>query len=121
MHAWPLGRDIPSEIHDDAVQRRLEGTCDWILTRPPFIDWTSPDFLAGTAKILWVNGAPGFGKTVLCARIVEHLCSTLDLRPAHFFFSSEFESRRDPFVAVRSWPAQLLWHPTVFELVRKEW
>ncbi|KAM3514568.1 hypothetical protein MY11210_001803 [Beauveria gryllotalpidicola] len=115
------GPHIPNGLYEDAVQKRVDGTCDWILTRRLFLDWTSSDFLAGKAKILWVNGAPGFGKTILCARVVEHLCSTLDPLPAYFFFSSDFESRRDPFVALRSWLTQVLSHTVVFNLVREEW
>ncbi|KAK8147549.1 hypothetical protein G3M48_001448 [Beauveria asiatica] len=121
VHAWLLGPHIPNGLYEDAVQKRVNGTFDWILTRRLFLDWTSPDFPAGKAKILWVNGAPGFGKTILCARVVEHLCSTLDPPPAYFFFSSDFGSWRDPFVAVRSWLTQVLSHTVAFDLVREEW
>ncbi|OAQ98280.1 hypothetical protein LLEC1_04056 [Akanthomyces lecanii] len=121
LHAWLLGPQMPNGIYEDAVQKRVDGTCDWILTRRLFLDWTAPDFPRGQAKILWINGAAGFGKTVLCARVVEHLCSTLDPPPAYFFFSSDFESWRDPFVAVRSWLTQVLSHTVAFDLVQEEW
>ena len=121
LHAWLLGRYTANELYDNAVQTRLDGTCDWILTRPSFLDWASPDFPLGSAKVLWINGPAGFGKTVLCARIVEHLSSVLEKPAAHFFFSSDFESRRDPFVAIRSWISQLICHPDVFELVCERW
>jgi hypothetical protein len=121
MHAWLLGVHVPNDLYDDAVQKRLDGTCDWILSRRSFLDWASPDFPAGSAKVLWVNAPAGFGKTILCAKVVQHLCSTLDPPPAHFFFSSDFESLRDPFVAVRSWLAQLLYHTAAFGLLREEW
>lgn len=99
----------------------MEGTFDWILTRRLFLDWDSPDFPAGKAKILWINGAVGFGKTILCVRIVEHLSSSLDPPPVYFFFSSDFESWRDPFVAMRSWLTQLLSYTVASDLVREEW
>ena len=121
LHAWLLGRYTANELYDNAVQTRLDGTCDWILTRPSFLDWASPDFPLGSAKVLWINGPAGFGKTVLCARIVEHLSSVLEKPAAHFFFSSDFESRRDPFVAIRSWISQLICRPDVFELVCERW
>ncbi|PMB65579.1 Vegetative incompatibility protein HET-E-1 [Beauveria bassiana] len=105
VHAWLLGPHIPNGMYEDAVQKRVDGTFDWILTRRLFLDWTSPDFPAGKAKIL----------------VVEHLCSTLDPPPAYFFFSSDFETRRDPFVAVRSWLTQVSSHTVAFDLVRDEW
>lgn len=121
IHAWLLGRDIPNELFENAVQRRVDGTCNWILEQSSFLEWTSAEFPAGSAKILWINGARGFGKTILCARVVEYLQCTLDVKPAHFFFSSDFESRRDPFIAVRSWLIQLLSDPAVFQIAWKEW
>lgn len=69
-----------------------------------------------------MNGPPGFGKTVLCAKLIEHLCSAHDSPLAYFFFSSEdFESCIDPFVAMRSWLTTLVSHSTAHELVREEW
>lgn len=121
LHTWLLGRHIPNELYDYAVQKRLNGTCGWILKHISFLDWASPGFPAGSAKLLWINGPAGFGKTVLCARVVEYLSSTHDTPTAHFFFSSDFESRKDPFAAVRSWLAQLLPRPAAFKLVRAKW
>lgn len=98
--SW-LGRLSPNERYDDSVQTRLVGTCDWIFHRPAFQNWLDQKFTAG-AKLLWINGPAGFGKTILCAHVVEHLSFTLETPVAHFFFSSNLKSREDPFVAVRS-------------------
>lgn len=38
---------------------------------------------------------------------------------AHFFFSSDFESRRDPFIAMRSWVSQMMSNHTAFGLIRQ--
>ncbi|RYP23453.1 hypothetical protein DL767_008810 [Monosporascus sp. MG133] len=122
LHAWLLGRYSPNELYDDLIQKRLDDTCDWILRRPLFLRWLSPDFPAGTAKLLWINGPAGFGKTILCARVTQHLSSTLVMPVAHFFFSSDFESRGDPFVAIRSWISQVMSRdPGAFDLVRERW
>ncbi|KAK2016068.1 ankyrin-1, partial [Colletotrichum eremochloae] len=60
-----------------------------------------------TNNVLWINGPAGFGKTILCARLVEILSATLQTPVAHFFLSSKFESRDDPFMALRSWTADV--------------
>ncbi|RYP68260.1 hypothetical protein DL771_006762 [Monosporascus sp. 5C6A] len=122
LHAWLLGRYSPNDLYDDATQKRLDGTCEWILHRPIFLYWLSPAFPAKTAKLLWINGPAGFGKTILCTRIIEHLLSVLPEPVAHFFFSSDFESRGDPYVAIRSWISQVVSQDAgAFDLVRKRW
>ncbi|KAH8656462.1 prion-inhibition and propagation-domain-containing protein [Ilyonectria robusta] len=120
IHSW-LGRGSPNERYHDSVQKRLVGTCAWIFHRPAFQNWLDQEFPAG-AKLLWINGTAGFGKTILCAHVVEHLSSTLKTPVAHFFFSSDLESREDPVVAVRSWISQVVsQRDGAFEHVRQKW
>jgi nicotinamide riboside kinase len=89
-------------------RRRLDGTCDWILSRQAFIDWISPDFPSRTAKILWINGPAGHGKTILCARVVQYLSMMLEAPLVYYFCSSDSESRRDPLNIIRSWVSQII-------------
>ncbi|KAI0450083.1 prion-inhibition and propagation-domain-containing protein [Xylaria acuta] len=106
--------------HDDFVLRRLTGTCDWILSRSEFHQWQS--FAPGNPKILWINGPPGYGKTILCARLIEHMSANSQICVGYFFFSSEIESRANPFVVVRSWIAQLLTQAQeAFDMTREKW
>ncbi|KAJ5646323.1 hypothetical protein N7490_002695 [Penicillium lividum] len=84
-----------------------------------FLDWSSSDF-SGGAKVLWINGPAGFGKSILCAKIVEHMTLISKAPVAHFFFSSDFESRRDPFIAMRSWISQMMSNKTAFGLIRQK-
>ncbi|KAJ5426965.1 hypothetical protein N7465_002035 [Penicillium sp. CMV-2018d] len=119
LHAWLLGSSSSNELYEIFSERKIKGTCEWVLGQPWFLDWTSPDFPTGCAKILWINGHAGFGKSVICARVIDHLSSNSKDPVAHFFFSSDFESRRDPFIAIRSWLSQLLRHPVVFSLARE--
>src|SRR5580658_11130776 len=43
LDIW-LGASWTKDLYDSFVRRRLDGTCDWILSRPMFLDWISPDF-----------------------------------------------------------------------------
>ncbi|KAJ4279617.1 hypothetical protein NW764_005478 [Fusarium oxysporum] len=131
LHFWLDGS--PNERYRDSLQKRLPGTCDWILDRPVFQRWLEAEFPAGP-KLLWAHGPAGFGKTVLCAQIVQNLSRTpgapvveqpwptFDTPVAHFFFTSDLESRKDPYLALRSWISQIVSrHDKAFELVRQRW
>ncbi|KAK4105359.1 hypothetical protein N658DRAFT_503520 [Parathielavia hyrcaniae] len=121
IHNWLLGQHSPNERYDDSRNRRLKGTCDWVLTRPAFARWSASDLPSGTPEILWIHGRPGFGKTILSSRIVEHLSAVPDRPVAHFFFSSDHESRNDPYIVMRSWVSQLASQPEVFALTYQRW
>ncbi|KAM0655768.1 hypothetical protein ACHAPH_008471 [Verticillium nonalfalfae] len=125
MRSWVLGQHSPNERYEDSRRRRLPDTCGWVFTRPDFVRWSSRDSPPGTPEILWIHGRPGFGKTILCSRIVEHLSAIPDTPVAHFFFSSDHESRNEPYVVMRSWVSQLESHPAsqphVFTLVHQSW
>lgn len=72
--------------------------------------------------MLWINGPAGFGKTILCSRIVEHLSSTFNTPLGHLFFSSELENREDPFFAIKFWILQImLQNQVAFSYVRRFW
>ena len=68
----------------------------------------SSGFAPGNPKILWINGPAGHGKSVLCARVVQHLLTTLESPLAYYFCSSESESRRDHLSIMRSWISQVI-------------
>ena len=65
IYKW-LDARWTNDMYDDFVQKRLYGTCSWILKRDEFRDWKQR--IPGHAKILWVCGPPGYGKTILCVR-----------------------------------------------------
>jgi ankyrin repeat protein len=107
LNNW-LGATWTSDMYDLFIQRRLDNTCEWILSQPIFTEWLSTAFPSKTAKNLWINGTAGYGKTMLCARIIQHLSTLNDLPLGYFFFSSNSESRSDPYIAVRSWISQVV-------------
>ncbi|RKL29226.1 hypothetical protein BFJ72_g12135 [Fusarium proliferatum] len=120
VFSW-LGKSAPSDKYEDSLANRVDTTCEWIFERPTFKSWLS---LVDSTKpgVLWINGPAGFGKTVLCAHIVHHLTESLDKPVAHFFFSSDHESRGDPFSALRSWQRQVaIKINDAFECIRRAW
>jgi hypothetical protein len=118
LHSW-LGHCSTNERYQDSLQERVDGTCNWILDRSSFQKWLSHGASVGP-KLLWINGPAGFGKTILCAHITEHLLSSLGTPVVHFFFSSDSDSRKDPYMALRSWISQIVSrHEIAFEHVRQ--
>ncbi|KAH8656379.1 hypothetical protein BGZ61DRAFT_523970 [Ilyonectria robusta] len=114
-----LGITSPTAMYDNFVQRRLEGICEWILQRREFQEWEKPE-LAHT-KALWIHGPAGYGKTILCAKVIEHLRFTNSL-VAYHFFSSDSESRADPFAIIRAWTYQMIsGNEQAFELASVRW
>lgn len=85
--------------------------------RPAFTRWSAEP--RADTELLWINGRPGFGKTILCSHIVEHLSAIPDRLVAHFFLSSGHETRNDPYAVVRSWLCQLASHSDVYDLIRQ--
>ncbi|KAJ5332998.1 ankyrin-2 [Penicillium brevicompactum] len=121
VEKWLMGRHPPNELFSDFTDKRLDGTCEWILTEDSFINWSSSRISAvNAARLLWINGPAGVGKSTLCARLIKHLSDKTEEPIAHFFFSSDFETRADPFVAIRSWISQMATHPTAFRLIHEK-
>lgn len=109
-----------NRMYDNFLHKRLDDTCDWVLSRPEFLRWQSPG--PRQKSLLWVNGPPGYGKTILCARMTQHLSDTAKGPLAYFFFSSDLERRADPFVVVRSWISQIVRQSQkAFDLASERW
>lgn len=101
--------DAPDEgdHYERNASMRLGGTCDWILNHAAFKSWMTDDFQEAGAKYLWISGPAGFGKTILCTRIIHIICKDLSLPIAHFFSSSHSQSSIQLDGIPRTWAAQL--------------
>lgn len=86
---------------------RLDGTCEWIFDHVQYKAWRSEEANDSRARILWICGPPGFGKTILCARIVEKLRQENRL-VAYAFCSAFAQAGLKPDVIVRCWIRQLV-------------
>ncbi|CAG9981166.1 unnamed protein product [Clonostachys byssicola] len=122
LTTWLLGHTVPNETYHESIEKRLPGTCNWIFDQQEFLDWEKKDISGPTRPLLWIYGQAGFGKTVLCAQIVQKLIEQGDRPVAYFFFSSNFDSRDDPYAALRSCVLQLSSnYPVAFEIACDKW
>ena len=99
---------VTTEQHFEKLHKtRLSDTCDWIFDNPTYKQWASSDFSLGKPQLLWINAPAGFGKSFLCARIIQSMMEAQTSTVAYFFCSSDIETQREPLAIVRSWILQL--------------
>jgi ankyrin repeat protein len=111
-----------TQHYEKQVASRLKGTCDWIFSHDAYSTWVSEEPHCNTAKILWIHAPAGHGKSVLCARVVEHLKSEQSNCVAYFFASPHAQSGGMPDFVVRSWIAQIAQlDPDVLQLVKQNY
>ena len=96
------------EDYDGLISQHLPKTCDWFLDRLQFRQWITPEESSVTPKVLWVHGPPGFGKTILCTRVIKHLKQNLESLMAFFFCASNNQIKQRPSSIIRSWVSQLV-------------
>lgn len=96
------------EEYNRALSTRLQGTCTWVIKREAIASWKLPDAESAVPKFLWIHGRPGFGKTVLCAMLIEYLRRETGHPVVYFFCSLEGNYKQDPEAILRSWVAQLV-------------
>ena len=106
---WLDGR-FTIEEYNRALSARLQGTCTWVINREAIASWKLPDPESTITKFLWIHGLPGFGKTVLCAMLIEYLRRETGDPVVYFFCSLEGNYKPDPQAILRSWVAQLVLH-----------
>ncbi|KAL9596193.1 MAG: hypothetical protein Q9179_004702 [Wetmoreana sp. 5 TL-2023] len=102
--SW-LGAIDTEQQYEAALLTCLSDTCQWIFQDPQYLDWAFP---AGKAKLFWLHGPAGYGKTVLCAKCVQSMQAKSESPVAYFFCSSNLGAQREPSTLLRSWIAQLV-------------
>ncbi|KAF2667457.1 hypothetical protein BT63DRAFT_292722 [Microthyrium microscopicum] len=82
IRRWVKGPD-PHINYQSALNQRLDKTGSWFLEGNEYQNWKAQD-----KSLLWVNGIPGSGKSVLSASIIEDVQqSRPGLALAFFYFS----------------------------------
>lgn len=58
--------NVQQENQDDELDRllrkRQQGTCEWVFKHPKYISWATD---AHADRVLWINGIPGAGDSVV--------------------------------------------------------
>ncbi|KAF4339897.1 vegetatible incompatibility het-E-1 [Fusarium beomiforme] len=83
---------------------RTEGTCEWIFDKQEFLDWRD----ARKNSVLWYNGRPGSGKSVLASAVIKHLQEQPESEVVYFFYSFKSASKKQETCGLRSIVLQLL-------------
>ncbi|KAK8001808.1 hypothetical protein PG991_014030 [Apiospora marii] len=99
-----------------AIPKSDKVTANWFLDGDPYTTWkrnglTSSD--PSRQKLLWVNGNPGAGKTVLASTSLEDLLSSFPSTPdgpqvTYFFFRSHMPGLNNSIEAYRAILSQIL-------------
>ncbi|KAH6616059.1 ankyrin repeat-containing domain protein [Chaetomium sp. MPI-SDFR-AT-0129] len=105
LSAWINGVDTKN-TYETALQYRHEGTCEWVLRLDKFRLWKSGQ--SSDPKLLWIHGPPGFGKTFMSARVIQHLSQGKQAPLSYFFCVADSQATRDPYAILRSWLTQML-------------
>ena len=65
MFAWMAVPEEQDSFHQRCQAERFTGTCDWFLGTREYESWREHPVSTGDEGILWCEGKPGIGKTVL--------------------------------------------------------
>ncbi|KAH8435052.1 uncharacterized protein LDX57_012681 [Aspergillus melleus] len=70
---------------------RVDGTCQWFLEHPTFVEWRDRK----TSSLLWLSADPGCGKSVLSKSLVDkELASSASRTTCYFFFKEDDPTQR---------------------------
>ncbi|KAI0968627.1 putative zinc finger protein [Xylaria arbuscula] len=87
--------------HDKNVSARVNNpeSGRWLLEHTTFADWFNPKFPA-IPPLLWINGIPGAGKSVLASFIIDEARSLKPAPTVLYFYCKEGDSNQDNFGAI---------------------
>lgn len=99
---------------EQAQAARVDGTAEWIFENPVFIAWMQSKVpFHKSGRLLWINGNPGSGKTVLAGSITEELDrqpedGTANNAVFYYLFNETSGTRNSGADAYRSIATQIL-------------
>lgn len=97
---------------------REEGTCAWLTASPAYQSW-----LHGSEKgMLWIQGIPGSGKSVLAANLIHDISAANPGVPVlYFFFRQIIDANHTPSALLRDWLDQVLTYSPPLQRSLKEY
>ncbi|KAK1765476.1 hypothetical protein QBC33DRAFT_544396 [Phialemonium atrogriseum] len=101
--------DAPEDEIGNLDLVRLSGSCTWLATKQKYRAWRD----GRDTRLLWFQGRPGAGKTVLSSYIVDDLRKS-GIDCCFFFFSSQdsAKSTTNAFLRSMAWQMAML-HPEI--------
>ncbi|KAE8549969.1 hypothetical protein EYB25_008494 [Talaromyces marneffei] len=105
---WICKHDVET-LHDEIDNKRHKDTGSWLLETDSFKSWVNQN----KENILWLNGPPGTGKSVLASVAINHLIKrskhTQDTVIYAYFKGEETNSQYLPTQMISSLVKQLCW------------
>ena len=77
-----------------ATSKKCSHTGNWLLENPVYQQWTSSSRESINSRVLWIHGAPGAGKTVLCGTAITNLQTAI--AADDYLLTYVFIDRTDP-------------------------
>ena len=93
----------------------------WVFDLPKFNSWLDVN-TTDRAKMLWLSGTTGFGKSVIAAYVTNELTRRFPSIPVTFFFCKDNEFLRDAHNIMRTFLYQITVHsPSARAHIKKIW
>ncbi|RPB25116.1 WD40 repeat-like protein [Terfezia boudieri ATCC MYA-4762] len=94
IHQFLLSPDVTSTEADfyTVQSKRLEGSCQWVTQQAWFTRWEQGE-VDSNSEILWLNGHPGTGKSVISTYLIDQLKRSGHSCYYYFFKSSDVPKR----------------------------
>ncbi|KAI9888888.1 MAG: hypothetical protein M1814_006177 [Vezdaea aestivalis] len=93
--------DVPDTDYIFFRDRWTEGTCQWILQDDRYLTWFDPTKGSKSSRLLWLNGGPGTGKSVLSSFIIDDIIKR-EMSCQYFFIRSNDQKKRTLSLMLRS-------------------
>lgn len=107
IRTWlrPTAYDLPSGEYRKHLASHMGGTGDWLTSTTAYQEWLQN----GDRGLLWIQGVPGSGKSVMAAKLADELKVAHPGCPVLFFFFRQIiKSNHTPQRLLRDWLDQVL-------------
>ncbi|CAL8581634.1 hypothetical protein XPA_007322 [Xanthoria parietina] len=96
--------ETPRDDYEFFRDRWMPGSCEWIFSRPDFLSWLHDT--ASASRVLWVNGLPGCGKSVLSSFVIGKI-QEMGYNCQYYFFRFGDHKKRTVNALLRSLAYQI--------------